>query len=268
MIRFCCPKCRKILKAVATGAGRKTTCPGCGQLLIVPSPDRNSTILSESRPDPDTASVPPTAPFPDWLPEAAQPQQHCPSPATEPLASPPAEFDALGEAKRERTSPLERRDLVKNLAGFVTGRPARNRQIVITIAAIAAAAVFGCIAVANFHGGNACLAVFLALIASVLVIAIACVWGSACSQCRRWWASIEGTTELIGEKPTWTTVTRKIRHFSRKGEGAGWSEYDERVPAVQRTYRHHFACKYCGHCWTTTSSLTRAVIDAADDQDG
>jgi hypothetical protein len=38
MIRFACPSCNKSLKAPDRGAGRKATCPRCGQGLLIPGP--------------------------------------------------------------------------------------------------------------------------------------------------------------------------------------------------------------------------------------
>jgi DNA-directed RNA polymerase subunit RPC12/RpoP len=39
VIRFACPTCRKPLKVEDEGAGRKISCPRCGQRILVPSPD-------------------------------------------------------------------------------------------------------------------------------------------------------------------------------------------------------------------------------------
>lgn len=38
MIRFKCPRCQKVLKVVAEGAGRKIDCPKCGQAMLIPTP--------------------------------------------------------------------------------------------------------------------------------------------------------------------------------------------------------------------------------------
>jgi hypothetical protein len=62
MIRFLCGACRKTLKAPDDWAGRKTTCPRCGQRLLIPPPVpiqarvKNETVLGE--PVPHVAAVP------------------------------------------------------------------------------------------------------------------------------------------------------------------------------------------------------------------
>jgi len=52
MIRFTCPTCQKILKAPDEGAGRKTSCPRCGQRLLVPPPVQvhDNTMLGRPAP--------------------------------------------------------------------------------------------------------------------------------------------------------------------------------------------------------------------------
>lgn len=38
MLRFVCPRCQKRLKAAEDQAGRKCTCGGCGQVIVIPGP--------------------------------------------------------------------------------------------------------------------------------------------------------------------------------------------------------------------------------------
>lgn len=63
LIRFLCSNCQKRIKAQARRAGRKTTCPRCGQRLQIPHPPPvdNRTVLGEilpSRPaQPDPAGL-------------------------------------------------------------------------------------------------------------------------------------------------------------------------------------------------------------------
>jgi hypothetical protein len=61
MIRFACPTCRKVLKAPEHGAGRKISCPRCGQRLLIPPPIpvQNKTVLGQSMPDSTAPRVPP-----------------------------------------------------------------------------------------------------------------------------------------------------------------------------------------------------------------
>lgn len=57
MIRFACPTCQKVLKVPDHGAGRKTSCPKCGQRMLIPPPENpatnNKTVLGQL-----TSSIP------------------------------------------------------------------------------------------------------------------------------------------------------------------------------------------------------------------
>jgi DNA-directed RNA polymerase subunit RPC12/RpoP len=61
MIRFSCPTCGKHLKAPDHGVGRKTSCPRCGQRLLIspPVPAQDKAVLGE--PVPGSASPSPGA---------------------------------------------------------------------------------------------------------------------------------------------------------------------------------------------------------------
>jgi S1-C subfamily serine protease/phage FluMu protein Com len=50
MIRFHCPKCKKVLQAAEQQGGLKAACPGCGQRLQIPAPDQNKTVLGSLLP--------------------------------------------------------------------------------------------------------------------------------------------------------------------------------------------------------------------------
>ena len=50
MIRFSCPRCKKILKVVEEGAGRPISCPKCGQRMLIPT---------SAKPAPINATLPP-----------------------------------------------------------------------------------------------------------------------------------------------------------------------------------------------------------------
>src|SRR5262249_17765183 len=47
MIRFRCPSCQKVLKAPESGAGRKVSCPRCGQRVQIPLPLTEQDVLSD-----------------------------------------------------------------------------------------------------------------------------------------------------------------------------------------------------------------------------
>ena len=70
MIRFQCPTCLKRLKAPDGGAGRKISCPKCGQRLLIPPPVRpqkqpqDRTALGQPMPDPDAPPAPSPLPPP------------------------------------------------------------------------------------------------------------------------------------------------------------------------------------------------------------
>lgn len=64
MIRFLCPTCQKRLKAPDDGAGRKTSCPRCGQRMLVPAPPPppasiNKTLMGQLASSPAPGSIPP-----------------------------------------------------------------------------------------------------------------------------------------------------------------------------------------------------------------
>jgi DNA-directed RNA polymerase subunit RPC12/RpoP len=72
MIRFSCPSCQKALKAPEEGAGRKISCPNCGQRLLIPSPPsppvhaQDKTILGAPLPDwANPSSISPVEPGPE-----------------------------------------------------------------------------------------------------------------------------------------------------------------------------------------------------------
>lgn len=56
MTRFKCPTCHIVLKVIDAAAGHKTTCPACGQLMLVPTPVKpaanNPTVLGQFTPSP------------------------------------------------------------------------------------------------------------------------------------------------------------------------------------------------------------------------
>ncbi|HJT78565.1 MAG TPA: hypothetical protein VJ739_15275 [Gemmataceae bacterium] len=66
MIHFACPSCGKHLKAPDSGTGQKTSCPRCGQRLLIPAPVpvQNRTVLGQLRPGPVPPSVPRSASSP------------------------------------------------------------------------------------------------------------------------------------------------------------------------------------------------------------
>jgi hypothetical protein len=286
MIRFSCPKCQKMLKAPANGAGRRTACPRCGERFRVPG--QATTGLGE--PVADLASSPPSSTIivkcpgcgrdiqcsPDELSmtfECAQCYQRFVPVPPRALASPCTAFDTLTEEAgqaAESAESQEQQDDLKTGPVVVTGWTAQDLQIVISIGLVIAACLFAILGVGVFVviantskpangepsgtlGGMACFGGCMLLIAIVLLGVIARAREAACPRCRLWWARTSGTSELIGEEPTWKTVTRTIRHYDRRGDSAGRSEYDQRVPAVARTYRHYFSCKHCGHSWMTTT---------------
>lgn len=52
MIRFACPACQKVLKTSDEGVGRKTSCPRCGQRMLIPPrvQVQDKTVLGLSMP--------------------------------------------------------------------------------------------------------------------------------------------------------------------------------------------------------------------------
>jgi hypothetical protein len=63
VIRFDCPHCRRLSSAQDRQAGKRTRCPGCGQLIIIPSPP--ATAAPPPAPAPP-ASLPAPAPARPW----------------------------------------------------------------------------------------------------------------------------------------------------------------------------------------------------------
>ncbi len=285
MIRFSCPKCHKILKAPLNGAGRKTACPRCGERFRVPGKARTgiSDPVSDLPTPRSDSKISVKCPgcgrdmqfSPDELSRTFEctrcKHRFVPFPPPAATASPSTPFDSLGEGTEPATEPGEQQDDPETGPLVETGWTARDRQIVITIGAVVAICAFAILGVGvliatpnssdraegQTNGtvfGLVCFGWCMLLIAIVLSSVIAGAWGSACPRCRRWWARTSGASELIGEKPTWKTVTRTIRHYDRRGQSAGRSEYGEQVPAVERTYRNNYSCKHCGHRWTTNTT--------------
>jgi DNA-directed RNA polymerase subunit RPC12/RpoP len=65
MIRFSCPACQKVFKAPSRAAGRKASCPRCGNRLLIPPPIQAPEELP--------ADEPPGLVIPEW--ESPQPQR-------------------------------------------------------------------------------------------------------------------------------------------------------------------------------------------------
>src|SRR5207302_1516619 len=57
--RFACPACNAIMSAPDSAAGKKSSCPGCGQRLQIPgAPARRQTVLGHLLPGRAPAAVP------------------------------------------------------------------------------------------------------------------------------------------------------------------------------------------------------------------
>jgi DNA-directed RNA polymerase subunit M/transcription elongation factor TFIIS len=82
MIRFSCPTCQKALKCPDQGAGKKVSCPRCGQRLLIPPPvqAQNKTVLGKLVPDSaPSSSIPPAGVKPSVAaPSPEQVQIDCP----------------------------------------------------------------------------------------------------------------------------------------------------------------------------------------------
>src|SRR5262245_57001472 len=63
MISFTCPRCARTSKAQGRQAGKRAKCPGCGQLLIIPS--MRSTPAAPPPPAPQV-SLPAPVPVRPW----------------------------------------------------------------------------------------------------------------------------------------------------------------------------------------------------------
>gem|GEM_PF-5388169 len=57
MIRFACPKCRKVYQADSEQAGRQTECKSCGSLLLIPAEESGDPAAERTASPPDP-SVP------------------------------------------------------------------------------------------------------------------------------------------------------------------------------------------------------------------
>src|SRR5262249_22671261 len=107
MIHFACPACRKVLKVEDQGAGRKISCPRCGQRLLIPAapapPPRVQArpVLGEPLP---ASSTPSPAPAAGGKPPAATPAAstvpvNCPGCGRQ-IALPVGELGTLIECAR------------------------------------------------------------------------------------------------------------------------------------------------------------------------
>lgn len=67
MLRFLCPSCQSSLQVPESTAGKKGSCPRCGQRLQVPMPPRNRTVLGVL-PDATTSYATPSLPTPTASP--------------------------------------------------------------------------------------------------------------------------------------------------------------------------------------------------------
>lgn len=86
MIRFACPKCAKVCKALPAYAGKPSVCPQCGQRLTIPN--------GMPKEDRFTAS-PPNAPLPEALPLIPQSKSRPPEPKIEVAPSAPSIADMI-----------------------------------------------------------------------------------------------------------------------------------------------------------------------------
>lgn len=77
-IHFACPRCAGRLSVATRKAGSEVTCPGCGQVVIVPTPPSQAQPGIPIEPGPP----PPTPP----RPTPPQPPPPCPTPPDEPDA--------------------------------------------------------------------------------------------------------------------------------------------------------------------------------------
>ena len=59
MIRFACPRCCAAYCVPDRAAGKKTTCPGCGQKFRVPAPGWAQAMLATLPREPETAEETP-----------------------------------------------------------------------------------------------------------------------------------------------------------------------------------------------------------------
>jgi hypothetical protein len=146
MVRFACPTCQKVLKAPDHGIGQKTSCPRCGQRLLIPGPVqvRNKTVLGHPLPDTAAPSAPPSAQVHDWLADVRQPDSG--EPPSVPGDTPTDDAVLLGlikdaglEAAAPAPDPTPRTLAVASPAPRSERRPRSGLGIASVITALAAA---------------------------------------------------------------------------------------------------------------------------------
>jgi hypothetical protein len=82
-IRFACPACNAVMNAPDGKAGRKVSCPKCGQRLQIPAPPKG-TILAKPLPPKRESLADQTAPAaktPDWLADVKRVGKSPPAPS-------------------------------------------------------------------------------------------------------------------------------------------------------------------------------------------
>lgn len=245
-IHFRCPHCDKAIAVAVQHAGKQGKCPGCAELLQVPT-------APPPRDDDEDAAY------------ALLKQTPEPTLGLEP--SQPLDFSSVG------SNPIEDRDASSTQRGELNaGAASHPHTSMIVCLVIAAVSTLLCVVYALIGRANnflTTLSWISGCMATVAWIVSSHGFVSRCPKCHGWWAGRRIAKTPTRKQHVWKTETRSRTYLQSRtwlgkrgisyGVGQTTRYWQVRVEYIRKHFDILWRCRYCSDQWaTTTYSDTRA----------